>query len=610
MIRRGARIGAVVGVVFALVLIMLPQFVVAETQTAVTKVADFKPESDDYDETRNVANGTSKTNRDTWDPLPEGIFVGGIIEESKMRVKEVGTASTNYLSISTKMRFQAGYLSTGASQFIVRLPIHVTGDSANGPRWVSLKIYESLEGESEDLMAYSSDLGNIFSHWLDPGNQSLFGGMSESSWITGDRIYARMLAPLLTDRDYIFEAQMEYAQNVPMDLYWQPSDLCSDQITQTSINYHWEIDPSQTLNRTYTIDADAGWSFVFQRGIGGVAADYTAFYDEYSYIYFEKFVETQTLSTTGRVTFILEFRLNFSEELNYTLRVNWVNGTTGGMTEILSDEYWDNKSARHVLIAGTDDNYTIDGVEVDGRYFAYFKIQLRVNNATQLQMLASYDDNVPGYSDMGFWHNKFTVYEAEDDSDMGQDVFFAPWCTIEIAPYSWNKTYPETSIWDSGFWAGVSEWWDEHWFDVLGCVLVIAGVVLMATGVGAVIGYYLLGAGLTMLLMNNVDWLADLARNFVRMIIDALTWLGTWLWKIAMAIWEAVTWIFDQIVYYGSILIGLLIVLVAIIIVVVPIFYEIKILGAFLAMAQGDYEKASAQLAGVVTSAKSLVGRG
>lgn len=607
--RRGTRIGSVIGAAFALLIIMLPQFVVAETQTAVTKVADFKPESDDYDETRNVANETSKTNKDSWDPLPEGIFVGGIIEESKLRIKEVGTASANYLTVATTMRFQAGYLSTGASQFIVRLPVHVTGDAGDGPVRASLKIYESLEG-GDNLVAYNADLGNIYSHWTDPGNQSLFGGMSESSWISGNRLYARMLSPLLTDRNYIFEAELQYAQNVPMDLYWQPSDLCSDGITETYINYHWELDPSRTVNRSYTAAADAGWSFVFQRGIGGIAADHTVYYEEYSYIYFEKFIETETLSTTGRVSFIFEFRLNFSDELNYTLRVYWANGTSGAMTEIMSDEYWDNKSARHVLIAATDKNYTIDGVEVDGRYFAWFKIRLRVNNATQLQMLMSYDDSIPGYSEMGYWHNKFTVYKAEDDSDMGQDVFFAPWCTIEIAPYSWNKTYPETSIRDSGVWAGVGDWWDEHWFDVLGCVLVIAGVVLMATGVGAVIGWYLIGAGITMLLMNNVDWIADMARNFVRMIIDGLTWLGTWLWKIGMAIWQAVTWFIDQVIYYGSIILGLLIILVAMVIFIVPIYFEIKILGAFLAMAQGDYEKASAQLAGVVSAGKSMVGRG
>jgi hypothetical protein len=93
------------------------------------------------------------------------------------------------------------------------------------------------------------------------------------------------------------------------------------------------------------------------------------------------------------------------------------------------------------------------------------------------------------------------------------------------------------------------------------------------------------------------------------MVLDGLKWLGNWLYKIGMWLWKALTWLFEQIVYYGGILIGLLIIAVAIGLFIGPIYALVKIMGAFLMMAQGDYEKAAAQISGIVATGKSVVAR-
>ena len=97
------------------------------------------------------------------------------------------------------------------------------------------------------------------------------------------------------------------------------------------------------------------------------------------------------------------------------------------------------------------------------------------------------------------------------------------------------------------------------------------------------------------------------------MIIDGLTWLGNWLWKIGQFIWKALTWFVDQLVYFGAILIGMLMVVVALLIFIFPLYMEVKILGAIYYLVQGDVARASSALEGAVAPIKSagkMIGRG
>jgi hypothetical protein len=183
--------------------------------------------------------------------------------------------------------------------------------------------------------------------------------------------------------------------------------------------------------------------------------------------------------------------------------------------------------------------------------------------------------------------------------------FFNLWSTVSLDNRSLNWTGGIVAPHHSRFWEGVGHWWDKHWVDVLGVTLIIGGIALAPFTVGG--SYALVGIGLSLLLYNNVPGIRDLVNGLIKYVLDGLEWLGAWLYKIGMMIWKALTWFVDQMIYYGSILIGLLVIAVAIALFVGPIYALIKIMGAFLMMAQGDYDKAAAQLSGLVATGKGLV---
>ena len=615
-----SRAAGVVISAFILAIFILPQYVSAATDE-VTEIADFRPEANDYDEVVNVANETIETNIDSWNPRPEGIFVGGVIKESLMQLNEVGVGDDNYLRISTRMHFQAGYLSSGASMFVVRLPINIPDDDSLTD--LDLKFYELNEGgdyavtfdsgsvpwepgidivADGRLVAYVENIANIQAHALDPTGEPIWGGIAYESWVSENRAYVRLIAPILTDRDYIITMQAIYEPSVPFEIYWQPSDLCSDNILDTHIAYKWELDPFTNLTRDYPVECDAGWSFVFQQGIGGLATTFDAYYAAGSSILFWKFVETETEKVSGAITFTMEFQVDPVEELNWNLNVMWYNMTDGSHQTVLHSSYWDAQTSRTMIVAGNADNYSSSGVEYDGRWYQVFLVQLGINNATRMRMMTYYDPDLPGMEALyvggiipwlAVMPNKLFVMQP---SGTTTNAFFAPWCTVMIAPYTYNVTWmappPESK---TGFWEGVGNWWDEHWVDVLGVAMIIGGAALILTGVGAGFGVALIAAGIGVLLYDNVDWIHNAVDNFVRMVIDGLLWLGNWLWKIATGIWKAVTWFIDALLNAGSNLLAIIIYAAAIILPIVVLTVVTKLMSVFAHIAEGDFAAAAGE---------------
>ena len=142
--------------------------------------------------------------------------------------------------------------------------------------------------------------------------------------------------------------------------------------------------------------------------------------------------------------------------------------------------------------------------------------------------------------------------------------------------------------------------------------MIVGGAVLVATGVGAGWGVVLIAGGISLLLYHNIDFIRNAVDHFLGMIIDAIQGLGNWLYKLGMMIWKALQWLVDKIIYYGAILIGMLMIAVALAIFITPLYMEIKILGAIHYMVLGDMERASASMGGALAPVKqgaSLIGK-
>jgi len=609
-------------------IILLPIIVTAQTQEAVTEIADFPSSTQNNNELVNIANETVTYNIDTWNPRPEGIFVGGTVKESLMQLNEIGVAARNELMIGTIVKFSSAYLSSGSSQFVIRAPIYIEDNSSDWPLFVTISIYQVTStvfsfssggplspgltvNEVGSLRAAVNDAANFIGYASDPVNSSIFTDISHGSWVSENRLYARIIAPVKTDEVYLLVLHAVYPTGIPFKIYWHASDLCSDGYNLTRVSYTWNTAPDRNLFRDYPVAADAGWSFVFQMGIGGDGRDWSYYYEPYSVIHWYKWVKADRVDGSGKAygafTFVMEFRKNSTIPLEFNLTVDAVQPWgSGGNVHLLSANYWKEKDAIDVIIAGNPTNQTM--VTYSG--WIQLEIFLQIQNAGRVQMMLEYDRTSPTSPTSNYFEilRPYSGYPTLYTGLKEQEAWFAPWCTAVFANSTWNRTDEINPNNHKGFWDGVGRWWDKHWVDVVGCLLIVAGAVLIVTGVGAGFGIGLIATGIGMLLYQNWPAFHNAVDKFVGMVIDAIQALGNWLYKLGMWIWKALTWLVDQIVYYGSIILGLLMVGGAMALLVLPLTWEMKILGAFEALVRGDVERAQRSLGEATTSMRRVGG--
>jgi hypothetical protein len=642
--RKGMNIAATIGVVFVTVIMLLPVLVKAETQSEVTEVADFRPSEENSDEVVNIANETIAYNIDSWDPLPAGIFVGGTVEESKMRLHEVASGGDGQASFMTVMKFQREYVMSGASTCYVRLPIAVDNDSR--PLQVNLFVYmmttPSYSAENNlgyvtptplsryDMNPYHPDglvhnntiealpaSGDaLISVWnvahLNPRPRThspplpdlpLLTDPSQNSYFTGGRLYVKLTAPLMPDYYYLFVTQVYYSSGQPFDFFFSAADLCSDNLTDSRVVYMFFPEVDTCRYRDNPVPADLGYSFVFQTGLGGHAYEYNSYYIATDILEWDSYVKVGTSYAAGALNFILEYRTNTTTPLNWSLAV-WDDylGVFGGGG--LNDVWWHEKQSTSGYILASNPisrNYTAD--LIDGAYYVRLHCVLIVNQPIRVEFMTVYDPNWPAATN-ALTHSYYDAVGGH--YYFRESMAFGMWCSLSIQNVSLNETDAIVlTSGHSGFWGGLGNWFDKHWIDIIAVELIVIGIALSCTGVGAVVGIPLVVLGLGMILYNNWRALREAINKLVKTIIDGLTWLGNWLWKIGQAIWKALTWFVDQLIYYGAILIGLLIIAVAIALFIGPLYALIKIMGAFLMMAKGDYEKAAAQLSGLAQQGRS-----
>ena len=595
-----------------LAIILLPMLVSAETTTQVTETVSIPSETNDNNEVVNIANATIQSNKDTWNPLPSGIFVGGTIAESEMQLNEA-SVGTSCIAITTEVRFSPAYLSNGASEFIVRLPLAI--DEPAKVWNVFFEMYD-IEGRtysiiSRDaigpsppavwvddstlpLIAEFNDVGNFWNTIGNPTTEEIWHDMGHNSWLSGNRLYVRIIAPILSDHLYLLSTRAYLADSAKMNIYWHSADLASDALTNSRVAYIWMIAPDDSLLRNYPVPVDAGYSFIFQKGLGNMGRDWDFWYPTGSYIRFIHYQQVDSVAPTGGFSFVIEFRTNYTIQLSYDLTVRAINetlsantitvlkGTTGG--------YWHEKIAQDVIVAGNPALTTFPTVLIGSGHYVKFEVTLTFNSAQRMQIMVEADQTVsPGVRS----NNKFSIYESP--TTLLEAVWFSPWATFKIADSVYNETATiGVHHTQNKFWTGVGHWWDEHWIDIANVLLIAGGMFLMAVPGGQVFGLALLAGGVGLFLYDNVPWIRDLVDSAIRLIIDGLKWLGNWLWKIGQMLWKALTWLVDQLIYYGGVLIGLLLVGVAIALFMLPIHMEIKMLNGILYLVKGDPERASA----------------
>jgi hypothetical protein len=629
--RRAVSKSVVVFAAFCLVVLLLPLTVTAEVQTQVTEIASFSPYESNNAEVDNIANDTIQYNFDTWDPLPPGMFVGGTIRESKMQLQEYAVGieqgvpgirrhySEFYLA--QPMKLSQAYVMSGASQFVVRLP---NAMDEYLPSYIVFKIFKMDSatdysivrraayfgaplgaGSDAELDVVAADGSNL--NALAWGVAGPTYSDSPSSWVylRAGRLYMQLMAPLHPDEWYLLTSHAYYRNDSRWQFYLTAGDLGSDNVTASHVAYEYHPAADQNMTRDFPVPADLGFSFVFKASLGLYGASYSRLFNAGDELRFNALIPIGTQNYyEGCLNLVTEFRMNLSDKLTWGLEVKArVNEAgVGNVTKtVISHTYWTGKQDDGMIVASNPVtwNYT-SATLIAGTYYINAQCTIFIEASKRVEFMLVDDGSSALYSYQVPYQILWRFSGAGTNLEMN---FFNLWSTVSLDNRSLNWTGGVVAPHHSRFWEGVGHWWDKHWVDIVALTLIVGAIALTPFTLGGSLA--LLGMGITLLLYHNLQGVRDFINGLIKYVLDGLEWLGEWLYKIGMFIWKALTWLLDQAIYYGSILIGLLVIAVAIALFIGPLYAMIKIMGAFLMMAQGDYDKAAAQLSGLVAQGRS-----
>jgi hypothetical protein len=630
--KRSISKSIIVAVVFCLVVLLLPQFVKATTQVGVTEIADFKPAEQNNNATVNLANTSIIYNWDTWDPLPSGVFVGGNIQESSIQLQDYAAGiqqATGYadqhiseLLLAQPLMFSQAQLSSGASQMTIRLPMACSADSQ--PTYVRFVLYLMASATDYQVVRRDMAFSSSSDYMMDVAPGSGVGYLKAAGWTQqvgpygtsptlpfyerGGRIYTSMALPVHTEQWYLAVAYAYYPMDSRWNLFLSPADLASDNNSASTIA--WEYHPAYDMNitRTVPIPTDLGFSFVFETSLGIDAVSYERYFIGGDYIRMNYLLPCPTGRWwyNGSLNFVQEFRLNVTQHLTWGLQItSRIN--VGGINytyDVINRAYWTGQVNDQMILASNpvNFNYTTTMV-IDGVYYISFLIDLYIQNSPgQRVTFLMYDQGASTLYNGPASYQRTQHYSTS--GVLQQLLFFQIWNTLSLDSYSLNQT---------GTHAPPKSLATHHhgpirldWCDGIAVLFIVGGIIAAPFTLGG--SLVLIGIGIGMILYQNWPALRGAVDGLIKGVLDGLSWLGNWIWKLGEYIWKALTWFVDQIVYYGSILIGLLIIAVAFGLFIVPIYALIKIMGAFLLMAQGEYEKAAAQISGLVAQGRSAAG--
>ena len=138
--------------------------------------------------------------------------------------------------------------------------------------------------------------------------------------------------------------------------------------------------------------------------------------------------------------------------------------------------------------------------------------------------------------------------------------------------------------------------------------IVIAPAIMLMQGGAAlmVVNQYLASKGIDLPSPQDVVAIFVDAVNAIR---DALDMVGNFLLAVGQAIYDALVWFADAVMEYGSVLLGLLIIAVALALFFLPVYAQIKLWGIFLSFSEGKVDKAVAQSQDLASTIGGVAGK-
>ena len=556
---------------------------------------------DRHDKVVNIADESAITNPDTWQPAPEGIWIGASTEESLYQFDEI-MGPTNVFQVHSHVRFNSTQIMNGGSTTIIRSPISSEGVehmrlrvwALSTPEW-ELRYppseYPFLEGDH--VLAASVEIDMTDTSITEGGDQ----------WTVDGRTYIQLYGPLYSGIDYVFSWAAIYKPDSRPAIYLTGQDVANDNITDTQISIYSRLIPDQPYSKTYRWNIDPGISFDFQQGLG-------------SGVYAQSFY----MDVGDSISFVVPSGYVGSTPLYYhTVMIPWATAdgqinakvTVESLSGSSWTPAWEDSRTEWIgyILACSDEPVPEAGALY--RVTVTFLSAERVNwifldsASEDFAQTNEYNHAIVKNGDVE--HKVQSRLYASYQRSVGE-VFMPSLDPADFPPM------PEPKINDRGNYFGT----------IIGFAMILIGGVLVFTGIAAPIGFFLGGAGAVMLtadLMSGGHFFSEKAADNINNVFngifsnpldkmrEALEGVGKFIKSIGEAFYDGLKWFADAITEYGSVLLGLLIIAVALALFFAPIYTQLKLWGIAWRMAEGDVQAAAAQAQDLASQASGVMSK-
>lgn len=527
----------------------------------------------EHDEVVNVANESSIQNPDTWDPAPQGIWIGSSTEESLFKFDAVATEN-NRLQVGSTVRFNRTQIMNGGSEFIVRSPI-----SAKGVLTQTLGIIQFSGNASYALEARTStdftDGTYVAFITVNMTDTSITTG--EDCWTLNDRTYVLVRCPIYSGYDYAFIWTATYDVDESFTVYVSGQDIVNDNLMETQVSYYTNPEPDVYNEMVHSFAVDPGISFDFLTGLGnGVYAN--SFYMHAGDTI--QFTVTNDYIPEAYHTIMVPFGTD-DGTLNATVTVErW---SLGALVP-----FWSNGSRvwNDYILACSDSNIT-------GGDWSPLLVTITVNEEERVNWIFA---DAPSGTPLDYAYDYATLsLEGIDHT-----VYARPWHSYQ--PSIYQVFAPSMNPGDFPDWMAPEPASEATWYGtIIGVCLVIIGGTMVATGFLAPVGAIVAGIGTGMIIgdiargghLIEGGTLPGFLENALDAIRDAFEAFGQFLISIGEGLWDALCWLADAIVEYGAFILGLLMIAVGIFIFFKAMKYQLEFWDMMWAMASGDWKGAA-----------------
>lgn len=594
-------------------MMIVPQFVQARSTVEQSITLDYASINEGmYDEVVNVANESAASNPSTWDPTYQGVWVGGPTQESLFQFNDVVTDGSR-LVIGWTCRFTSQQIMSGASEMVVRLPIAV--DEA--VKSFDFHLFAVTSPDVQYTIAYDTPDTTIATPVFEnrsevydmlyatnyrPDSMVLDGN---DIYVTGDRAYITVRAPIIPDQDYLIVVKAHYQDQSRFKMYVSPNDVCTDGSIGCQVARYVVLGIDRYTFEEVSLDVDPGFSFDFRQGIGNGITSFDAYVNAGSTINMKSWAP---LTGTGYHTLMIPFTSE-SGELNCSIKVDAI--APGELRRTL----WTAPAKTYqsgYIIASSPGTMSYEGKWL-------IDVTLTVGSSQRLKFIMQ---NIPNEDDgFGTFSPDARIYTAhgnavektfihEGGANSRRYAFqtFNAYGVTEQPVFTVPPATPIEDVPQDAFNRRLSIW-DELaiWLINTSPIGVIANIAVTGT----------VGTEVTEWAWRSMRYLVDdvgntiprMVQNAIDSFINAMQDFGKFLWSIGEEIFNILTWLVDVIIEYGSVLLGLLIIGVALALFFAPVYAQIKLWGIFLSFSEGKVDKAVAQAQDLASQGSAAVGK-